>query len=204
MSNRLREKYLLYLIQIKRDQKAYAELYDLCVASIYRFIYFKVASKEEAEDLTSEVFLKAWSYLADHRDVLNFTALIYRIARNLVIDYYRTRKQHVSLDETREAGGDGGEVNSMEQTDQGEQIVQTEIALDAAKVIESMKLLKDEYREALMFRYIDELSVSEIAEILGKSSVGVRVLLHRATKTLEQVIQKQVVEKGVEKSSSKT
>lgn len=195
MSNRLREKYLLYLVQTKRDQKAYAELYDLHVASIYRFIYFKVASKEETEDLTSEVFLKAWSYLIDHRDVLNFTALIYRIARNLVIDYYRTRKHNISLDETREADCEGSEKNFIEQTDHGKQIVKTGIALDASKVIDSMKLLKEEYRDALMFRYVDELSVSEIAEILGKSHVNVRVLLHRATKTLEQVIQKQLVEK---------
>ena len=59
----LKEKSLLYKVREKQDAVAYGELYDYYVTRIYRFIFFKVRTKEEAEDLTSEVFLKTWEYI---------------------------------------------------------------------------------------------------------------------------------------------
>src|SRR3989344_792414 len=186
MSSLLRDKYLIYRIQTKRDAQAYAELYDRYVSGIYRFISFKVNSKEEAQDLTSEVFLRAWHYLLESRDVASFTALIYRIARNLVIDHYRSRRATISLDEQREH--DDEETKSP--TDMGEQIKLIDLNLDASAVIDAMKHMKEEYRDIMMLRYIEELTTSEIAEIVGKSHVHVRVLLQRATNILKTILEK--------------
>lgn len=186
MSSLLRDKYLIYRIQTKRDAQAYAQLYDAYVGCIYRFISFKVNSVEEAQDLTSEVFLRAWHYLLESRDITSFTALIYRIARNLVIDHYRSRRANVSLDEQRETDED--EFKSP--TDLGEQIKLIDINLEATAVVEAMKRMKDEYRDILILRYVEELSNGEIAEILNKSRVHVRVLLHRATNTLKSILEK--------------
>lgn len=186
MSSLLRDKYLLYRIQTKRDAQAYAELYDTYVEGIYRFISFKVSSKEEAQDLTSEAFLRAWHYLLESRDVASFSALIYRIARNLVIDHYRSRRHHVSLDEQRETDED----ETLSPSDAGEQISLLDTQMESATVISAMKEMKEEYRDILMLRYIEELSTGEIAEIVGKSHVHVRVLLHRATNTLKALLEK--------------
>lgn len=186
MSSQLRDKYLIYLIQTKRDANAYAELYDKYVSGIYRFISFKVNSADEAQDLTSEVFLRSWHYLLESRDVVSFSSLIYRIARNLVIDHYRARKSTISLDEQRELDID----ETMSPTDQGEQIRLIDAELEANAVIDAMKQMKEEYRDILMLKYIEELSTSEIAEIIGKTQISVRVLLHRATNTLKSILEK--------------
>jgi RNA polymerase sigma-70 factor (ECF subfamily) len=186
MSSLLRDKYLLYRIQTKRDAQAYAELYDTYVSGIYRFISFKVSSKEEAQDLTSEAFLRAWHYLLESRDVASFSALIYRIARNLVIDHYRSRRHNVSLDERIETD----EEENSSPTDGGRQIKLLDATIEASAVVEAMKLMKEEYRDILMLRYIEELSTGEIAEIVNKSHVHVRVLLHRATNTLKALLEK--------------
>ena len=63
-SSKFQEKLLLIRLQ-KKDPEAFAQIYDLYVTPIYRFIYFKVSSKQDAEDLTSEVFLKIWQYIAE-------------------------------------------------------------------------------------------------------------------------------------------
>ena len=70
--------------------------YDLYTDSIYRYIYFKVGQDEEARDLTSEVFLKAWNYIQDNKitDYKTLKALFYKIARNLVIDHYRRKSNN--------------------------------------------------------------------------------------------------------------
>src|SRR3989344_6220434 len=90
-SSKFQEKLLLIRLQ-KKDPEAFAQIYDLYVTPVYRFIYFKVSSKQDAEDITSEVFLKIWQFVTESEDEIeNLRALIYRVARNLVIDLYRRK-----------------------------------------------------------------------------------------------------------------
>src|SRR3989344_5484924 len=153
---KIQEKLLLLKVR-KKDPDAFGQIYDLYVTSIYRFIYFKVANRADAEDLTSEVFLKIWQYLIDCEDEIdNLRALIYKFGRNLVIDFYRQRAKR-------------------------ELIGNEEIVLAG---------VKDVYREVLVLRYIEELSISEMAKILEKSKGSVRVLLHRALKIVREVVKK--------------
>lgn len=179
MSAHLKEKWLLYRLKTKLDPEAYGQLYDLYSARIYRFIYFKVSSSVEAEDLTAEVFLKAWEYVKNRREIENFGGLLYKIARNLVIDFYRRRagkEENLDL------------IYFERLSDSGAVAEKAAKVQDALSVIKSLQLLKEEYREVLTLRYVDELDMGEIAEILGKSQIGVRVLIHRALKTLRKVI----------------
>ncbi len=185
MSSQLHDKYLIYRIQTKRDAQAYAELYDKYVAGVFRFVSFKVASAEEAEDITSEAFLRTWHYLLERHDVINFTGLVYRIARNLVIDHYRSRKLDTSFDEAIEVENEGGDQLA---SDEGEQIRLIDTAMEASDLLNIIQQMKTNYRDVLLLRYLEELSVSEIAEIIGKTQVHVRVLIHRATKTLQQLL----------------
>ena len=83
MKRLVKEKVLLYKVQIKKDPEAFGELYDFYIEPIYRFVFFKLSNKEDAEDITSEVFLKSWNYLIETENKINnFRQLIYTIARN--------------------------------------------------------------------------------------------------------------------------
>src|SRR5512142_3067606 len=81
------------------DGDAFSQLYEAYFDRVYRFVYFRVADLEVAEDLASQVFLKAWENLHRYRPRGPFLAWLYAIARNTVIDTYRTRKPAVPLDE---------------------------------------------------------------------------------------------------------
>ena len=178
MKRILQEKFLLYRIRAKKDPQAYGKVYDLYAPRIYRFVYFKVSSEEEAQDITADVFLKAWQYLLDPKgnDVRHLSALLYRIARNNVIDFYRQRA----------ARGEIATIDSNDEViaDTREQFKQLDAKLDVEALAPALRSLKDEYREVLVMKYIDQLETDEIAEALSKTNGNVRVLLHRAMNAL--------------------
>ncbi|HPV70470.1 MAG TPA: RNA polymerase sigma factor [Candidatus Magasanikbacteria bacterium] len=180
IQSELQEKWLLYQLKVKKDPQAFGRLYDLYASKIYRFIYFKVSSVADAEDLTAEVFLKTWEHISTGKEVKKFAALLYRIARNKVIDFYRHRQVagETPIDE----------LMLKKLSDEGNMAKNLETLNEAESIIKSLRNLKDEYREALTLRFVDELSVGEIAEILGKTPVNTRVLLHRALNTLKKVV----------------
>ena len=90
----------LVALAVRRDAAAFGQLYQIHLDSIYRYIYYRVGNAAEAEDLTEQVFLKAWEHIAayDQRG-LPFAAWLYRVAHNLVVDYHRTRRPTTSLTE---------------------------------------------------------------------------------------------------------
>lgn len=181
MLSSISENILLYKLKAYKDPEAFAALYDIYVKRIYRFVYFKVSSHEEAEDITSEVFLKAWNYINDDKEVKSFSGLLYKIARNCVIDLYRHKAGKAetilisSLPEGLEIGDSGKTVGGLH------------TQLEAEDLIKVIKKLKLEYQEVLTLRYVDELQIEEIAEITGKGNISVRVTLHRALKKLKKL-----------------
>jgi RNA polymerase sigma-70 factor, ECF subfamily len=190
MSAPLRERLWLYRIRSRRDPEAYASIYDRYVAQLYRFVLFKVEDEETAKELTSDSFMKAWEYLtgenqsalsdrqAGGRQVKSVSGLLYTIARTSVADHYRKKKlETVSLDDSPDAV----DLRSFGQAERNEEVAAT---------LAAMKKLKDEYREALFMKHIDGLANDEIASALGKNNGAVRVLIHRATQALKEVMQK--------------
>ncbi len=180
MKNPLRKK-ILFLKVKSRDPEAYGQFYDLYVSRIYRFIFFKVNSSADAQDLTSEVFLKLWYYIREGREIKNLNAFVYMVARNAVIDFYRQnqrRRQEYSLDNPKTPElADKKTIGASQNFD---------FQLEELKA--GLKGLKDEYREVIVLRFLDGLGISEIAEILNKSQGAVRVLIHRALKALKENI----------------
>lgn len=183
MKDAINEKLLLYKVRIKRDPEAYGLLYDLYVKKIYRFVFFKINSREEAEDLTSEVFLKAWNYLVENseQEIRSFASFIYRIARNSVVDFYRERARR-SAESPLEIVA---EILPTEGADVHEQLT-VDSEMDA--IMKALKKMKLEYQEAVLLHYMEELSAGEVAQILGKSRISVRVTLHRALKKLKELL----------------
>jgi len=174
---------ILYARLKNRDKQAFIKAYEEYLEPIYRFVFFKVNSKEEAEDLTSSVFLKAWDYIQDNnlKDHKTLKSFLYKVARNAVIDHYRkaSRLQNISLhDEAARHIEDHGQ-------DIGRKLA---LASDFQEIQDKLMELKDEYREIIILKYVNELSTKEIAEVLDKSRGNIRVLSYRALEALRKLV----------------
>jgi len=174
------EKLLLYKVSTNKDPESFGLLYDLYVEKIYRFIYFKVGNKQEAEDITSEVFLKVWDHINQDKELKSFSGLLYRIARNAVIDLYRSRAREPYILNIEDAYGVADKKNNW--------FEQIDLKADVRLIAETLEKLKQEYKEVVTLRYIEELEIAEIAEIMDKKKVAVRVTLHRAIKKLKELL----------------
>ena len=176
--NTVRENMLIYRIRHKQDANAYGELYDIYVEPVYRFIFFKISNKEEAEDATSEVFIKAWHYVrSPEKDVDSFRRLVYTIARNHVIDIYRKRAKEQT--QTIEGSPDLEARTNL--------AAELDAKIETESLLKAMTKLKQDYQDVLHLRYIEGMSVKEIAKIMDKPYGNVRVLLHRAVKKIKDL-----------------
>lgn len=204
MSNKYFKKFQdrQVMSQLKRkDREAFIKTYDENVVEINRFIYFKVANQEEANDLTSSVFLKAWNYVQNKNllEAKTLRALFYKIARNIVIDYYREKgsMQQLSFEENLNKDGELiGEREAIIDESTSQTIIEDKIdeASDIRLIESKLPLLKEEYRELIVMRFINELSIAEIADISQKSKGNIRVLTHRALKALRELIEEEQAE----------
>lgn len=160
--------------------KEFGKIYDKSVDKIYRFIYLKVNSQEVAEDLTSDTFTRGWeAFQKQGAKIDNPQAFLYQIARNLITDHYRRQAQatFVSVENVPQARLNVNE-KSLE-----------EIAMltsDVDQVKAALARVPDNYREVIVWYYLDEFTAPEIAKILNKSEEAVRVLIHRALKSLRE------------------
>lgn len=185
--NQLIDQYFLYRIRAKRDPEAFAQLYDRYVTAIYRFVYLKLPSKEAAEDVTSETFLRGWQYIQQAEHIENIRALLYKIARNLIADHYRkhegSRELLVTFSSSHTSSMDEGDVSDREA---GRAMV--EARADVALVLQHVSRLKEDFQDVLTMRLIDGLGFNDIGAVLGKTSGNVRVMFHRALKALDVIM----------------
>lgn len=140
-----------------------AKLYDSFYEPIYRFIYFRVSFKEVAEDLSADVFLKFWRF-AKKKKIENEKAFLYRVARSLVIDYYRKNKE-LSLEESNDRA------------------VPDKNLIDLR---EALKGLNELEREVVLLHYFEGFSLREVSEIINKREGAAQVIVHRARKKLKE------------------
>ena len=165
-----------------KKKKAFSEIYNKYVNGIFRFVFLKVDSRQTAEDLTSETFLKGWRAFKIQNPISkikNPRAFLYKIARNLVIDYYR-QKAHFRIVSIENAKFVRDPKNLEEEMN---------LDLDMLRIRTALSKLQDTHQEIIILRYLDNLSIFEIAEILDKSEGAVRVGLHRALKALRAVME---------------
>lgn len=177
-----REKELLSQVT-SGNKDAFGQLYDLYAPRLFRFIRLKVNSETLAEDLSSESFLRIWEYLQEQEKEIEetFQALLYKTARNLIIDYYKRKSSQEIL-----ISDDFQEFLSQEPAK--DEISSKEIA---DQIHKALVQIKEEYQDVLIWYYIDELSVSEIAKTLHKSQGAIRVLIHRGLASLKKHLSEQ-------------
>lgn len=151
------------------DKSAFGELYKLFLNKIYRFIYFMVSDEFLAEDLTQNTFLKAWNSLPKFSiGKGTFQSFLYTIARNLVIDTKRKKKE-LSLETNF---GD-----AIQSTENLEEKVWKDESMQ--KVRGALKNLDESDRQIIALRFFEELDFNEISEIVGKNPGALRVRVHR-------------------------
>jgi len=163
------------------DAEAFEKIYDSYVPKIFRFVFLKTGNRENAEDLTSETFFRFWKYIRKEKiEAKTAEPILYRIARNLIIDFYR--KKEVATEEISEET-----LNCLrdEKSDLISELISRE---EIREMTEMLQELKDEYQEIIILRDVEGFEIGEIAEITGKTKGSVRVLSHRALKALEKVM----------------
>jgi len=157
-------------------RKKFSKIYDQYINKIYRFVYLKVSSREIAEDLTSETFLRGWeAYQNQKTKIENIQAFLYQIARNLVIDFYREKgaANQVCIENCKEMADP--QVNLEEKA---------AIFSDIDTVKTALAALKEDHQNVVIWHYLEDLSIPKIAKMMDRPEGTVRVILHRALKEL--------------------
>jgi RNA polymerase sigma-70 factor (ECF subfamily) len=154
---------------------AFTALYQRYVDKIYKFVFYKTMHKETAEDLTSKVFFKVLKKINTYKEgSASFQTWLYTVARNTVIDHYRSQKKDYNID-------DIWDLSNKE--DIAENV---EVNIQIEKVKEYLKDLKTDQREIIMLRLWQGLSYKEIAEVIGKNEANCKVIYSRTVKKMRE------------------
>lgn len=155
------------------DSQAFASVYDLYIGKIYNFIFYKTLHQPLAEDLTSQTFLKAWKNIKQFQGG-SFSAWLYSIARNLVIDHFRAQKEFLNIDDCWD----------LQASDDIFKEVDDRLKIEKIKTAFSQ--LNSKEREILILRFWQDLSFKEIALILQKNEGAVKMSFGRAVNALKK------------------
>ncbi len=159
------------------DQTAFAALYEMHADRVYRHVHFQVLDGHDAEDITQEVFIKAWRSLPRYKHTgAPFVSWLIVIARNAIVDHFRSKKDVRDLDESNEPESGSDPVASVE------------AKFGRAEIRDAVMRLKGDKRTVVMMHFIDGFSYEEIAKAMGKSEGTIRVIQHRALKDMKDIL----------------
>jgi RNA polymerase sigma-70 factor (ECF subfamily) len=160
------------------EPEAFARLYDGYVDRIYRYIYFRVSDDQTAEDIAAQVFLKAWENLDKYKSNGSlFIAWLYTIARNLVIDYYRTHRESVPLEV----------VAPLTDHQTLDEEIEGRFNLQAMR--DALQFLTEDQQQVLVLKFIVGLPNENIAKLMNKRMGAIRALQMRGLQTLAKYMQ---------------
>lgn len=160
-------------------KKKFLEAYEQNADALFRYCFFSVSDRETAIDIVQSAFMKTWDHIADGGEVMNFKAFIYKTVKNMIIDFYRSKKT-VSLDVLKE--DDNFDPASDEDVaERGADRMDGKIAFDL------LQKLPDEYREIIVLRLVDNLSFKEIAAMSDQTENAAAVRFHRGLKKVKDL-----------------
>jgi RNA polymerase sigma-70 factor (ECF subfamily) len=165
------------IAKAKYDRQAFGELYERYLQKIYTYLYYRTGNHADAEDLTSRVFQKAYVHLPGYEHLgLPFSAWLYRIAHNMVANWYRdqARRKVVGLDEAVRHSSEEDPGSSAEKTDEQERLLQL------------IRKLPEEKQQVIILKFAEGYSNAEIGRILGRSEGAIKSLYHRTLLTLRE------------------
>jgi RNA polymerase sigma-70 factor (ECF subfamily) len=166
------------------DSEAYGQLYELYYTPVFRYVYIRVRDKEEANDLAQTVFLKIFSALPNFKEQ-NKSSLAYffTVARNTVIDHWRTKKE-TKVDDfdaiVERTADDSDSPHISYERSENQELIQR-----------ALQELTDIQREVITLKFMSDLPNKEIAELLGKTEEAVRQIQCRALRSLKNILNNQ-------------
>ncbi len=161
----------------RKKEEEFLKVYDENADGIFRHCYFRMNDRERARELMQEAFLKTWIYISKGGEIENLKAFLYKVANNLVIDEFKKRKELKLEEMAMRKISDGSDLRERSHTN-----IETE---EAIKIING---LGTKYQKIVIMKYIDDLSIKEIADILGKTENNISVRLHRALNQLKKIM----------------
>jgi|SRR6185295_1487730 len=165
--------------QTKREQQ-YLEAYEQYSDAIFRYCYYRVFDREKAKDYTQETYYRTWKYISNGHEVDNIRAFLYKTANHIIIDEFR-KKKGVSLDQIMEKGF-APKVDNREKT---------ENYFMGQDIINVIKSLDEKYQEPILLRYVDDLSIKEIANVLHETENNIYVRISRGLQKIKEVFKQQ-------------
>ncbi len=166
--------------RMPENEAQFMKVYENYADGIFRYCLFRVWDKELARDLTQEAFCRAWSALNDGKQIDNLRAFVYKVARNLIIDNSRKRKD-MSLDQM---------LNDAKINPPATPADKIESYVDGRLLLRSLERLDEQYKEVVMLRYIEEMTPAEIAEVLGETPNAVSIRINRGINKLKEFLNK--------------
>ncbi|MFA6297410.1 MAG: sigma-70 family RNA polymerase sigma factor [Candidatus Paceibacterota bacterium] len=160
----------------KENTEHFLKLYKDHSDELFRYCFFKTGNRELAVEITQEVFTKMWSSTQKGNVLDNAKAFLYASARNSVTDWYRKKKM-VSLDELDEAGFDSPYEPTHRPVD----------LLEVERILEKAGQLEEKYQEVIILRFVNDLSITEIALLLKEKENNISVRIHRALEKLRKL-----------------
>jgi len=161
------------------DFEAFGGLYSIFLERIYRYVFYQVRDKMMAEDLTEEVFIKAWKAIDSCKGKeQTFSSWLYRIAHNHVIDNFRRRRKEPSTEI-----GVVGQVSNPE--------LEVERELEWQELLGVVSSLPENQRQVIILKFIEGLDNSEIGQVMGKRQGAIRALQMRALAALRQKLSRE-------------
>jgi len=161
------------------DSSAFARLYECYYQDIYSYVYFRLPDASQAEDLTSEVFIRVLESIDSFTfRGLPFSSWLFRIARNMMVDYFRSHQEPVDLpleEGVLPAESGPGDVLETELTQQ--------------QLARALSSLTEDQQEVIILRFVDGLSPTDVAQVLGKSEGAIKSLQHRALGSLNRFLE---------------
>ncbi|MFC1991122.1 RNA polymerase sigma factor [Chloroflexota bacterium] len=169
----------LVIQAVNGNTDAFGDLYTIFVEKIYRYVFHHINSKTAAEDITGEVFLKAWRAISSCRGKENaFSPWLYRIAHNQMVDEIRKRQRRPAL-----------ELENVETIRDSESNV--EGYSEQQELLKVIDHLPPNQRQVIILKFIEGMDTREIAKIMGKSEGAIRVMQMRALSALKKELEKE-------------
>lgn len=167
--------------QEKRFLKAFEEYSD----ALFRHAAMRISNREKAIDAVHDAFTKVWSYVRQGHQIDSFRSFLYKVLNNLIIDEYRKHKES-SLDALMEIEGvDEGSFPELSEST----VEALAATIDGRKAFDLLEDIPEQYREVLIFRFVDELGPKEIADLIEESENVVSVRIHRGLRLLRNKIE---------------
>ena len=164
------------------DPEAFTYIYEKYVARIYSYVFYRIGSETDAEDITSRVFYRAFGHISNYVDKgIPFSAWLYRIAHNLVANWHRDnhRRKEVPLED---------QIELPAHIDHPERAVEKSQEMEL--LLRGIRRLSPDRQQLLILKFVEDYSNAEIGEIMGKSEGAIKSLYHRALIALRQEMTK--------------